>query len=39
VIIQESPLITILRQHGVKAEVLTDEIPPFIGKEIMFSAS
>lgn len=38
-IIQESPLITILLQHGFRAEVLTDEIPPFIGTEIMFSAS
>lgn len=37
--IQESILIEMVRQHGFEAEVLTDEIPPFIGKEIILSAS
>lgn len=37
--IQENPLITMLHQHGFRAEVLTDEIPPVIGKEIMLSAN
>lgn len=36
--IRESSLLELLHTNGIDAAILTDEIPPFIGKEIILSA-
>lgn len=37
--IRESSVLAILHTNGVDAAVLTDEIPPFIGNNLLVSAS
>lgn len=37
-LIRQSSVLAILYNSGVDASILTDEIPPFIGNEIMLSA-